>query len=81
MKKYLFSLLIFINILFASECGNKLFTFQNSADSNITVDSFLKALLIENCNINVVYDDKLTEQKAKKTLIGDIAIKNFICCY
>jgi len=77
MKKYLFSLLIFINILFASECGNKLFTFQNSADSNITVDSFLKALLIENCNINVVYDDKLTEQKAKKTLIGDIAIKNY----
>jgi len=77
MKKYLFSLLVFVNILFANACGNKLFTFQSSADSNITVDTFLRALLVDNCNINIVYDDKLTQQKAKSTLIGAISVKNY----
>lgn len=77
MSKYIFIILVLVTTSFAGVCESRLFTFKNSADSNIVLDSFLKALVVDNCNLNIVYEDDLAKQKLKHVVLGQMSIKDY----
>jgi len=76
MSKYIF-ILVLVTTSFAGVCESRLFIFKNSADSNIVLDSFLKALVVDNCNLNIVYEDDLAKQKLKHVVLGQMSIKDY----
>jgi len=83
MMKYIFTILILLTTVFANNCNNKLFSFQSNENSNISLDSFLKALVVDNCNLNIVYKDdlakqRLTELKLDKLSVQDYTLKQFL---
>jgi len=75
--KYVFMVLVLLTTAFANNCNNKLFTFQSNENSNISLDNFLKALVVDNCNLNVVYKDDLAKQRLEMLKLGKISIKDY----
>ena len=69
MKKIVIFLFLSI-FLFASNCDNKLFSYANNFDKSkrLSIDSFLKLLLTQKCNINVVYKDDVTKTIVKEKM-------------
>ncbi len=77
MKKIL--IFVFLSIfLFAGGCENKFFSYANSMNKQerLSINSFLKLLLTQKCNINIVYKDDIAKQIAKEKM-PYIRIKNF----
>ena len=77
MKKIV--ILIFLSLfLFASGCENKFFSYSNSSNQKerLSIDSFLKLLLTQKCNINIVYKDAVAKKIAKEKM-PYMRIKNF----
>ena len=77
MKKILFMVLVFVSTVFANNCGSKLFTFESGNQNDVSLNSFLQALVVDNCNINIVYDDDVTKAKVEKIKLGKISVKNY----
>ncbi len=69
MKKLL--MLLFLSLfLFAGGCENKLFSYANSINKQerLSINSFLKLLLTQKCNINIVYKDDIAKKIAKEKM-------------
>ncbi len=69
MKKLL--ILLFLSLfLFAGGCENKLFSYANSINKQerLSINSFLKLLLTQKCNINIVYKDDIAKKIAKEKM-------------
>ena len=77
MIRYIFMILVVIITSFALQCDSRLFTFKSNTDSKISLYSFLKALVVDNCNLNIVYEDDLAKQKLKNINIGKVCIKDY----
>ena len=56
--------------LYANNCENRLFSYSNdiSANNRLSIDSFLKLLLTQKCNINVVYKDDIAKKIVKEKM-------------
>ena len=82
MKKLF--LLILISVFLFSNCENKLFSYSNSLNINerMSIKEFLNLLLIQNCNINIVYEDskskEYVENKMPFVRIKDYTIKEIL---
>ncbi len=77
MKKLL--ILLFLSLfLFAGGCENKLFSYANSINKQerLSINSFLKLLLTQKCNINIVYKDDIAKKIAKEKM-SYMKIKDF----
>ena len=77
MSKYIFMILILLNVAFANKCESRLFTFQNTDNSSITLDTFLKALVVDNCNLNIVYKDDLAKKRLSELKLDKLSIKDY----
>jgi len=77
MKKYFFIITLLLSTLFADECANKLFTFNIPSNANVSLNSVLNEISVDNCNINIVYDDNLAKQKAQNLKLSNISVKNY----
>ena len=69
MKKII--IFIFLTLfLFAGECENKFFSYANSIDKQerLSIDSFLKLLLTQKCDINIVYKDDIAKKIVKEKM-------------
>ena len=77
MKK-LFILILTAIFLFASNCDTKFFSYANSLNKQerLTIDSFLKLLVTQKCNINIVYKDDAAKQITQEKM-PFIRFKNF----
>ena len=76
MVRYLFILLVIISTTFAHKCNDKLFSFSNSKDS-ISLNSFLKTLAVDNCGLNIVYQDDLVKNRLNQLKLDKISIRNY----
>jgi len=77
MVKYLFILLVLVNVSFAHKCENQLFTFTTSEGNNISLDSFLRELAVDSCGLNIIYKDDVVKQRLKQLKVDKLAIKNY----
>ena len=77
MIKYIFMILVLISSSFANTCESRLFSFKNSSNSPITLDAFIKALVVDNCHLNVVYKDDLAKQRLQSINLGQLSIKDY----
>lgn len=77
MKKYVLIFVFLTNLIWANVCNSNLFTFSVSNDSKISVNSLLKKIVVNNCGINIVYDDNIAKSKLNSLQIGDISVKNY----
>jgi len=77
MKKILVFVLLSI-FLFAGGCENKFFSYANSINKQerLSINSFLKLLLTQKCNINIVYKDDIAKKIAKEKM-PYMKVKNF----
>ena len=76
MKKIFFIITLLVSFLFGDVCGDKVFTFKTT-DNDISVDSFLKELVITSCNLNVVYKDELAKRKLERARLNKITAQNY----
>jgi general secretion pathway protein D len=74
--RYLIAVLL-VSILFANNCKNKLFTFESKGGSEAPLSSFLSALVVDNCGLNIVYDDDLAKHKVNNIKIGKVSVKDY----
>jgi general secretion pathway protein D len=74
--RYLIAVLL-VSILFANNCENKLFTFESKGGSDAPLSSFLSALVVDNCGLNIVYDDDLAKQRVNTIKIGKVSVKDY----
>jgi len=77
MIRYMFIILILISSVFANTCESRLFSFKNSSNSSITLENFLKALVVDNCNLNIVYKDDLAKKRLSELKLDKISIKDY----
>jgi len=77
MKKILIFVLLSI-FLFAGGCENKFFSYANSINKQerLSINSFLKLLLTQKCNINIVYKDDIAKKIVKEKM-PYMKVKNF----
>ena len=83
MKKIL--IFIFLTLfLWGGGCENKFFTYSNSINKQerMNIDSFLKLLLTQKCNINIVYKDdiakKITQKKMPYMRVKDATLNQIL---
>jgi general secretion pathway protein D len=76
MKKLV--LILFIALSLFANCENKLFSYSNSINKNdrLSVQEFLNLLVTQKCNINIVYDDKESQDMVKEKM-PFLRIKNY----
>jgi general secretion pathway protein D len=68
MKKLITYIILSVS-LFANTCENKLFDFSNTGvSSEQTINSFLSQLVINECKMNIVYEDKEVKKELSKNL-------------
>ncbi len=78
MKKILMALLLVFSMAFATgSCENRLFSFQSSANSPISLSSFLQTLVVKNCGMNIVYTDSLAKKRLDKLKLGEVSVKDW----
>jgi general secretion pathway protein D len=77
MKKYLVLIILLTSMGWAKICGSKLFTFSIPSSEKVSLNSILKEIAINNCNINVVYDDEMTKSKVENLKLDQISVKNY----
>ena len=76
MKKMMLFIILTIS-LFANDCNNRLFDFQNSgADSTQTLKSFLNQLVVDECKMNIIYEGK-TASKIVSAPLNKISVQNY----
>jgi len=76
MKKIFFIISFFITLSFGDMCGDKVFTFKTTTN-DISLDSFIKELVISSCSLNVVYKDSLAQRKLEKLKLNKITAQNY----
>jgi general secretion pathway protein D len=76
MVRYVIVLMVLINIVWAHKCENKLFTFTNTQNSQ-SLNSFLKALAVDSCGLNIVYQDDLVRRRLEQLKLDKISIKDY----
>jgi len=76
MKKLV--LILFIALSLFANCENKLFTYSNSINKSdrLTIQEFLNLLVTQKCNINIVYDDKESQNLVKEKM-PFLRVKNY----
>ncbi|GAB6073904.1 type II secretion system protein GspD [Nautilia lithotrophica] len=76
MKKLV--LILFIALSLFANCENKLFTYSNSINKSdrLTIQEFLNLLVTQKCNINIVYDDKESQDMVKEKM-PFLRVKNY----
>jgi len=77
MVKYIFMLLVLANLLFANRCDSKLFTFSNKSEVSISLNNFLKELVVSGCGLNIVYQDDVVKQRLEELKLNKISVKNY----
>jgi general secretion pathway protein D len=77
MKKYLVLIILLTSMGWAKICGSKLFTFSIPSSEKVSLNSILKEIAINNCNINIVYDDEMTKSKVENLQLDQISVKNY----
>jgi len=77
MKKYFLLVVFLTNIVWANVCNSKLFTFSVSSDSNVPIKTLLEQIVVNNCNMHIVYDDTLAKVKLTKLTTGEISVHNY----
>ena len=77
MKRYLLVVLLFVSIVFANDCNNKLFSFKNSENSSVTLYSLLNALVVDSCNLNIVYKDDVAKSKVAQLTLNKLSVKDY----
>ena len=77
MMRYIFMVLLLISTTFANQCKNQLFSFETSNNSAVSLDTFLKALVVDNCQLNLVYKDDLAKQRLKTIKLDKLSVKDY----
>jgi len=77
MRKYLVIVLLLTSLFANSRCNHMLFSFRNNSNSGVTLYSFLKELVVDNCNMSIVYADDLVEQRLKSMPLGDVSVRDY----
>ena len=70
-------LLVLANLLFANRCDSKLFTFSNKSEISISLNNFLKELVVSGCGLNIVYQDDVVKQRLEELKLNKISVKNY----
>jgi general secretion pathway protein D len=76
MKKIIISIILTLS-LFGNICDNRLFDFENSGSKSVqTMQSFLNQLVIDECKMNIIYEDKEALKVVSHTL-PKISVENY----